>query len=114
MLMSNIDEGILFPEFPPDAFEPFYLPIIPIPLTRTHKATCPKCFCLTSTCNPKKRNIFCKICAIRCITLIQSVVRGFLVRLKIKRLRKKELIYRWFMSRGIDGKHLSYITSLFL
>jgi hypothetical protein len=40
------------------------------------------------------------------IPSIQGIVRGFLVRKKIQHLRYKELVHRWVLTKGFNGKIL--------
>jgi hypothetical protein len=48
------------------------------------------------------------------IPSIQGIVRGFLVRKKIQRLRCKELVHRWVLTKGFSGKDISQTVSKFL
>lgn len=92
-----------FPEVSPDALELLDEDIELLHLVRSYKSYCPYCYTFSHISNPSKRNMLCNICEKICSSLIQSVVRGFLVRQKLQRLRKKELVHRMFISRGING-----------
>lgn len=103
-----------FPEVPPDAFEMLDEDIELLQLVRYYKSYCPHCYTLSHVSDHSKQNIICNTCEIVFSTLIQGIVRGFLVRQKLQRLRKKELVHRIFMSRGFDGIDFVDIISTYL
>ena len=100
MTSFNNNENIL------DVFFPL------LPLTRTYTAYCPYCGSMTSTFDPCNRIVFCLFC-IKSKT-IQKNIKGFLVRKKVRKLKEKELIFRWLMKNNVSGIELSRKISLFL
>lgn len=101
-----------FPEFPDDAFDVFDSPPLPV-LRRTFRASCQYCGKRSETMDRENRVFPCLRCMYHNIPLIQSVVRGFLVRQSVKRLRNKEIINRWLMTGGCNGNDLSWYMSSF-
>ena len=83
-----------------------------IPIYRTHKATCPYCYGCSETRDPNNRVVACYWCE-KTIPL-QKFARGFLIRKKIKHMKKKELMQRWFITKDVNGIELSNIISKFL
>jgi hypothetical protein len=84
----------------------------PYRLKRTYKAYCRHCYGISSTYDPKDRTVPCHFCIY--ILKIQKVSRGFLVRNKVRKIKKIELIHRWFMGKHINGKDICYDINLFL
>lgn len=108
-----------FPEVPLDAFEVFQLDIPPLipPLRRTYTSYCLYCDGISHSFNPINRFSICHVCEIVCdmyATFIQSVFRGFVVRQKLLRLKKKELMHRLFMSRGYEGSDFARLITSFI
>jgi hypothetical protein len=56
----------------------------------------------------------CYYCKTITIPFIQKHIRAFLVRKKLKKLKQKESIHKWFTSKHIDGKDLSQEICSFL
>ena len=83
-----------------------------IPIYRTHKATCPYCYGFSETRDPNNRVVACHWC--EKIIPLQKFARGFLIRKKIKNMKKKELIQRWFITKDVNGIEFSNIISKFL
>ena len=79
---------------------------------RTHKATCPYCHGCSETIDPNNRIVSCYWCE-KTIPL-QKFARGFLIRKKIKNMKKKELMQRWFITKDVNGIEFSDIISKFL
>lgn len=102
-----------FPEVPDDAFDAFDLPPSPLPLTRTYKANCPYCYARSGTMDPDNRSVPCIRCSFTRIPLMQGLVRGYLTRMRIRRLRRRDLMHRWFLTGGCDGGDLSWYMSSF-
>ena len=90
---------------------PFSLPLEPPALIRTHRAYC-KCGNMSTSYDPNIRITPCLRC--KKIIVIQKYSRGFLVRKKLRKLKKKESIYRWFVCNNINGKDLSILIGSFL
>lgn len=90
------------------------LPLRPGPLLRTHKAYCCHCGGMATSYDPMTRVLPCEFCKTITIPFIQKHVRAFLVRKKQKKLKQKESIHRWFMTRNIDGRDLSHEIYSFL
>lgn len=114
-----------FPEVPQDAFDEFDLDFqqpqlqpqlrrTQPQLRRTYKAVCKLCYNRSETFDPLIRDVICFMCENLYVKNIQSVVRGFLVRQKLRKLRKKELMHRVFMSRGYDGTDFSILITSFI
>ena len=80
----------------------------------TYKAQCPLCNGYLYTYERYNRIILCHMCENFLIPSIQGIVRGFLVRNKIQRLRCKELVHRWVLTKGFSGKDISRTVSKFL
>ena len=133
--MSGLDDNknmVLFqgfPEVPQDAFIEFELddnnfsvppppPLSALPppqlLFRSYKAICKCCGNRSETYNPLIRIVICFMCENVYVKTIQSVVRGFCVRQKLRKLRKKELIHRWFISRGLEGVDFASLIASFI
>ena len=114
--LSDIENMDGFPEVPSDAFSEFNLDNIqPIPLVRTYKAYCSICLGRAYTTTQNTFFCYCYTCTFNLIPFLQRIVRGYLVRQKLKRLKNKELIYRWFTQKGINGGDLTNkIGSFFL
>jgi hypothetical protein len=87
MSNNSNEDNIIFPTSPPI-------------LVRTHKAICPVCYGRSETYDPNNRTIICFYCS---VLIIQSNVRGFLVRIKRNRLKKQELMHRIFIKKGLNG-----------
>ena len=116
-----------FPEVPLDAFDVFGIdipPLVPLdafdvfgidipPLRRTYTAYCSYCDGLSQSFNQNNRISTCHICHMYA-TVLQCVVRGFFVRQKLRRLKKKELMHRLFMSRGLEGVDFARLITSFL
>ena len=86
--LSDIKNMDGFPEVPSDAFSAFDLDNIqPKPLTRTYKAVCPMCLGRAYTTMPNNFFSYCYTCTFDLIPFLQSIVRGYLVRQKLKRLK---------------------------
>ena len=95
--------------------ELFDLPPPPPPLlVRTYKAYCSNCNGMATSYDPMIRILPCEFCKTVTIPFIQKNIRGFLVRKKLKKLKQKESIYRWFTSRGINGVEFSQKIHSFL
>ena len=123
--MSGLDDNknmVLFqgfPEVPQDAFIEFELDdnnfsVPPPPLRRSYKAICKCCGNRSETFDPLIRIVICFMCENVYVKTIQSVVRGFCVRQKLRKLRKKELIHRWFISRGLEGVDFASLITSFI
>ena len=117
MSYFNDNQNMGFQEIPIDAFEAFnldeYEPQQPL-LMRSYKATCPFCYKRSHTYERHNRVCLCITCEKYLIPSIQGIARGFLVRKKLQRLRKKELVNRWFVTKGVNGGDFSKIISKFL
>jgi hypothetical protein len=100
-----------FPEVPVNAFDFILFP--PTVLLRSYKAICPLCYRRTETYDSNNRDIMCLFC-INNIIKIQTIVRRFLVRNKLKRLKKQELMHRFFIQKGINGVDFTKIIINFL
>ena len=100
-----------FPEVPLDAFDVFGIDIPP--LRRTYTAYCSYCDGLSQSFDQINRISTCHICDMYA-TVLQGVVRGFFVRQKLRRLKKKELMHRLFMSRGLEGVDFARLITSFL
>jgi hypothetical protein len=86
----------------------------PSVLIRTHKAYCTYCKGMSTSYNRDIRIVPCYFCVNVLIPKIQKNIRGFLVRKKLMKLKKKELIDRWFMGKNINGSDFSYHIHSFL
>lgn len=84
------------------------------PLRRTYKAYCPFCEGMTTSYVQTIRDVPCEFCTRITIPTIQKYVRGFLVRQKLKKLKRKEAIHRWFTSKDVNGKDFSHLIYSFL
>jgi hypothetical protein len=89
-------------------------PLSPPPLIRTHKAYCTYCKGVSTSYTPYIRIVPCYFCVNVLIPRIQKNFRGFLVREKLRKLKKKELMDRWFMSNNINGSDFSHHIHSFL
>jgi hypothetical protein len=91
-----------------------YFPPRPPPLRRTHKAYCPHCGGISESYDPRERSVPCYYCVQINIPMIQRNVRGFIVRNKLKKLKRKEAIYEWFFTKNVSGVDLSNKICSFL
>ena len=107
MSSTSLTQNINFDEL-------FDIPPHPHPLVRTHTAYCSYCRGMATSYDPMIRVLPCYFCKTITIPFIQKHVRGFLVRQKIKKLKQKESIYRWFTVKQIHGGDLSRKISSFL
>jgi len=103
---SIIEENMSF-ELPP-------LPDGPPPLVRTYKAYCPYCRGMSTSYDPTMRVVPCEFCKTITIRIIQKHIRGFLVRKKLKKLKQKETIHRWFTRQNVNGADFSHQIHSFL
>ena len=83
-------------------------------LRRTYKAYCPHCDGISQSYDPGERIVPCQFCVKINIPMIQRNVRGFIVRNKLKKLKRKEAIYKWFFMKNVSGVDLSNKIYLFL
>ena len=117
MSSNNDVQNMGFSEIPVNAFTAFnleeYEPPHPL-LMRSYKATCPLCYKRSHTYDRHNRISLCFSCEKYLIPSIQGIARGFLVRKKLQCLRKKELVFRWFFTNGVNGGDFSKIISKFL
>jgi len=81
--------------------------VSPPPLVRTYKAYCSHCTRMATSYDMMVRVLPCEFCKTITIPFIQKHIRGFLVRKKIKKLKQKESIHKWFVTKNIDGSDLS-------
>jgi len=110
----SLHQNMGFSEVPDDAFDTFDLNFPDPPqLFRTYKAHCPLCKTRTETTNPNNRLVVCGHCNSQVI-LVQQCFHGFIVRKHLRILRKRELMYRWFFTYGINGGDLSRRIGEFL
>jgi len=89
-----------------DDDELFDLPPPPL-LVRMYKAYCSHCSGMATSYDPMIRVLPCYFCKTITIPFIQKHIRGFLVRKKLKKLKQKESIHKWFITRHIDGGDFS-------
>tara|TARA_B110000908_G_C10169678_1_gene410174 strand:+ start:424 stop:858 length:435 start_codon:yes stop_codon:yes gene_type:complete len=99
-----------FAEIPDDAFDHFGLddPDTSFSLSHSYNANCPRCFTRTTTFDPNDRLIQCGDCMEFAATTMQRIRRGHVLRQKMKRLQKSELMHRWFTGGGVNGSDLSW------
>ena len=90
------------------------LPHGPPSLVRTYKAYCSYCGGMATSLDPLVRLLPCYFCEKVTVPLIQKHIRGFLVRLKLKKLRQKESIHRWFNVKNVNGSDFSHQIHSFL
>ena len=90
------------------------LPDTPPPLVRTYKAYCTYCGCMATSYDPTVIVLPCQFCTAITLPIIQKLVRGFLVRRKLKKLKQKESIYRWFTNKNVNGSEFSHQIHSFL
>ena len=107
MSSTSLSQNINFDEI-------FDMPPPPPPLVRTYKAYCSYCRGMATSYDPMIRVLPCEFCKTITIPFIQKHARGFLVRKKLKKLKQKESIYRWFTVKHIDGRDFSREISSFL
>lgn len=69
---------------------------------------------MATSYDPIIRVLACDYCKTITIPFIQKHTRGFLIRKKLKKLKQKESIYRWFTVNNIDGGDFSREISSFL
>ncbi len=105
MSSTSLSQNINFDEL-------FDMP--PPSLVRTYKAYCSYCRGTATSYDPMIRVLPCEFCKTITIPFIQKRARGFLVRKKLKKLKQKESIYRWFTVKHIDGGDFSREISSFL
>ncbi len=117
MSYLNDIQNMGFSEIPVNAVKAFnleeYEPPHPL-LTRSYKATCPLCYKRSHTYERHNRISLCFACEKYLIPSIQGIARGFLVRKKLQRLRKKELVFICFFKNGLNGGDFSKIIIKFL
>lgn len=100
---------VLFPEFPSNAFDAFDLDNIPQPperLRRSYRAVCQYCSGQTFYESSYIRIVVCLNCNHKA-KFLQNIFKSCLIRKKFLRIRKKELVTRWFYSRNVNGSDLS-------
>jgi hypothetical protein len=100
-------QGFGFPEVPEDAFDVFDLPMHPPILIRTYRAYCPLCYIKTDSTNLSIREIHC----MNCIEFVIKIQSWYKVRKCVKKYKNtlisKELMYRVFFKKEINGFGLS-------
>ncbi len=95
---KNIDDFLLY----------FPRPV----LVRTHTAYCPFCGIRTSTSDPYNRSVSCFLCDKSII--IQKNIRCFLICVKRRKLKQREMLFKWLLRKNVSAKELVRIIALYM